>query len=140
MDEHDPSIGDIALPCGRRTCRKPVHQELGRGRRKEYCSDTCRRGADREYKQAKAFVERFEEQLRRSQHDVASYGRRPDESVLITEQVARLEAEARVAFARASTWVEAGVAPDRAVTELAALVQALEPILSGHIGLQARSA
>lgn len=140
MDANDQSIGQIAPPCGRLSCKKPVVQELGPGRRKEYCSDTCRRAADRDYKRAKAHVDTFEEYLRRSQHEVASYGRKAEANALSPEQLARFETSARVAFARAETLVEVGVPADRAAGELAALVQALCPLMIAGVGFTARSA
>jgi hypothetical protein len=140
MDEDNQSIGQIAVPCGRLSCKKPVVQELGPGRRKEYCSDTCRRGADRDYKRARAHVDTFEEYLRRSQHEVASYGRKAEAGTLSPEQLVSFETAARVAFARAETLVEVGVPADRAVVELAALVQALRPLMTASVGFGARSA
>jgi len=140
MDEDNQSIGQIAVPCGRLSCKKPVIQELGPGRRKEYCSDTCRRGADREYKRAKAYVDTFQEYLRRSQHEVASYGRKAEAEALSPEQLVSLETAARVAFARAETLVEVGVPADLAVVELAALVYALRPLMTASVGFIARSA
>lgn len=140
MSEDSQSIGLIAVPCGRLSCRKPVIQELGPGRRKEYCSDTCRRGADREYKRAKAHVDTFEEYLRRSQHEVASYGRKSEAESLSPEQLVRLETATRVAFARAETLVEVGVPAELAAVELAALVEALRPLMMGSVGFTSRSA
>ncbi|MDO9494803.1 MAG: hypothetical protein Q7J48_03795 [Nocardioides sp.] len=140
MDEDNQSIGQIAVPCGRLSCKKPVIQELGPGRRKEYCSDTCRRGADRDYKRAKAHVDTFEEYLRRSQHEVASYGRKAEADALSPEQLAGFETSARVAFTRAETLVEVGVPADLAVVELATLVQALRPLMTARVGFSARSA
>jgi len=140
MDEDNQSIGQIAVPCGRLSCKKPVIQELGPGRRKEYCSDTCRRGADRDYKRAKAHVDTFEEYLRRSQHEVASYGRKAEAEALSPEQLVSFETSARVAFTRAETLVEVGVPADLAVVELAALVQALRPLMTARVGFTARSA
>lgn len=140
MDADTESIGQIAVPCSRLSCKKPVVQELGPGRRKEYCSETCRRGADRDYKRARAHVDTFEERLRRSQHEVAAYGRKAEADAFSPEQLVRLETAARVAFARAETLVEVGVPSDLAVNELAALVQALRPLIAESIGFTARSA
>lgn len=138
MTDDQESIDRIAVPCGRLSCRQPVIREVGPGRRKEFCSETCRRGADREYKRAKAFVDTFEEYLRRSQHEVAAYGRKAEEGALSPDQLAGLETNARVAFARADALVGAGV--PTGASELAALVDALRPLLNGGIGFTARSA
>jgi hypothetical protein len=119
----------IALYCGRLTCGKVIVQSIGRGRRREFCSDTCRRAADRDYKRARAHVELFEEQLRTSQHEVAAYGRKAEEDVLTPDSLGRLQTEARVAFTRAATVVELGASPDRAMAELETLVAAFRPLL-----------
>jgi hypothetical protein len=140
VTDNEESIGRIAVPCGRLSCKEPVIQELGRGRRKEYCSDTCRRAADRDYKRAKGHVEVYADYLQRSQHEVAAYGRKAEAGVLTPEQLGKVETHARVAFARAEALVEVGVVPERAADELAALVAALRPLLSGSVGFNARSA
>jgi hypothetical protein len=115
-------------------------QEVGPGRRKEFCSETCRRGADREYKRAKTHVSTYSEVLRRAQHEVATYGRKGDVGELTPDDVADLESKARIAFTRASTLVEVGVPQESAADELRTLVEALAPLLSGRIGFTARSA
>ncbi|MFV0253275.1 MAG: hypothetical protein ACK5H2_08050 [Beutenbergiaceae bacterium] len=139
MDSVDE--GEVALYCGRLSCRKVIVQTVGRGRRKEFCSETCRRGADREYKRARAHAELFETQLRNTRHEVAAYGRKAEEGVLSPEESARLRADARVAFARASTVAELGGPPERMAAELAALVDAVRPLLeSDRSWLDARSA
>lgn len=124
------SVGQIASYCGRLSCRKPIVQDIGPGRRKEFCSDTCRRGADRDYKRAKAHVDFFDEQLRRTQHEVATYGRRADEGMLTPEDALRIRTEALVALTRATTVAEfAGDQPERVRAELEALIAAVKPIL-----------
>lgn len=140
MNENDQDISEIAVPCGRLSCKKPVKQELGRGRRKEYCSETCRRAADRDYKRAKGHVEVFAEYLRRSQHEVASYGRKAEDGVLTPEHLATLEADVRTAFARAEVFAELGVPSDIAAEELTTLVQALKPLLGRGAGFTSQIA
>jgi hypothetical protein len=115
------------------SCRKPIVQDIGPGRRKEFCSDTCRRAADRDYKRAKAHVELFEDQLRRTQHEVATYGRRADEGVLTAEDVQRLRYEAWVALERAAAVAEfAQAQPERIQAELEELIAAVRPILDSR--------
>lgn len=131
--DDDNSVGQIAIYCGRLSCRKPIVQEIGPGRRKEFCSETCRRGADKEYKRAKAHVELFEDQLRRSQHEVATYGRRADAGVLTDDVVQRLHADARVALARAAAVAEfAREHPVKVLAELDALIEAVTPLLDSR--------
>lgn len=140
MTEDTQSIGRIAIPCAWLSCREPIVQELGRGRRKEYCSDTCRRAADRDYKRAKAHVDVYGEQLRKSQHEVAAYGRKAESGALTPEQLADIEAAARIALARASALIEVGLPAERAAEELTALVRAVTPLLAGHSAPKIRTA
>ncbi|MCZ4499989.1 MAG: hypothetical protein JWQ74_2544 [Marmoricola sp.] len=136
----DEAVDQVGIYCGRLTCGKLIVHTLGRGRRKEFCSETCRRAADREYKRARGRVELFEEQLRRNQHEVAAYGRKAEEGTLTPEQRIGLETSARIAFTRASTVVELGASTDRAASELADLVAALRPLFESQALSVAQSA
>lgn len=134
MSSHDTDEVDIASYCGRLTCGKAFIQAAGRGRPKEFCSETCRRAADRDYKRARGRVGILDEQLRWTQHEVAAYGRRAEEGRLTPEQLSRLEMQAQVALTRATTVVELGASPDRTLEELEALIAAVRPVL--NIGAQ----
>lgn len=117
--------------CGRLSCRNPIVQPAGRGRRKEFCSETCRRGADREYKRAKAQVETFERNLRNFRHEVAAYGRKAEEGMRTPEEEERIFREATAAFTRAATIVEfSDSVEDRYLIELRSLVDAVRPLLT----------
>lgn len=141
MNESFDEVDDhIAIYCGWLACGKLIAQTPGRGRRKEFCSDICRRAADRDYKRVKVRVEVFEEQLRRSQHHVAAYGRKAEEGSLTPEGWAAIEGAARIAFARAEAVVELGAAPERIAHELEALVGALKPLLDHRLDPSVRSA
>jgi hypothetical protein len=123
---------EIAEYCGRLSCAKPIVQPAGRGRRREFCSDTCRRAADRDYKRAKAMVEHFEKYLRRSRHEVAAYGRRAesDATILTPDDEASIYRDAAVALERARTIVELRAdEADPLLAELKALVVATTPLL-----------
>lgn len=63
--------------CSRPRCRKPIQRTAGRGRRKEYCSDICRRTAEKELRQVRARLAHFEELVQKLRIDVAAYGK-PD--------------------------------------------------------------
>ncbi|WP_147375416.1 hypothetical protein [Jiangella rhizosphaerae] len=93
----------IAEYCGRLSCHRPIVQPAGRGRRREFCSETCRRGTDREYERAKAWVEHFEQYLRRTRHEVAAYGRKAevDGGFRTPEEEAQVLGAARAAISRA---------------------------------------
>jgi len=125
---------EVVEYCGRLSCRKPIVQTAGRGRRREFCSETCRRGADREYKRAKAHVETFERNLRNFRHEVAAYGRRAEDGSLTREEEERIERKAVVALGRAQAVVEFSAdVDDRFLKELRELVHAVEPLLNSGV-------
>lgn len=122
---------EVVEYCGRLSCRKPIVQSAGRGRRREFCSETCRRGADRDYKRAKALVETSERNLRDFRHEVAAYGRRTEDGLPTPEDLERTRNEATAALGRAQGIVEfADGVEDRYLNELRRLVVAFEPLLA----------
>jgi hypothetical protein len=136
MTESQNGVDDdfeIAEYCGRLSCHKPIVQPAGRGRRREFCSETCRRGADREYKRARALVEHFERYLRKTRHEVAAYGRKAelDSGLQTIEEEAQALSTARAAISRAEAVVEfaTGDADDRFLVELRRLVEAVNPAI-----------
>lgn len=123
---------DFDLPdlCARPQCRKEFRQSVGRGRKANYCSETCRRLADRDYKRAKATVEHFEKLARRSRYDVLAFGRSADElgesesaEVVLRAALDALgRAEAVLRFVSAD-------ADERLVDELIALREGVKPLV-----------
>lgn len=132
-DEHHDgdSDFDVADYCGRLSCRKVIVQPAGRGRRREFCSETCRRGADREYKRAKALVESFERNLRSFRHEVAAYGRKAEDGAVTPQELERIQRDAHAAIGRAQGVVEfsCGV-EDRYLEELRLLLHAVESLVA----------
>jgi hypothetical protein len=122
---------DLPDECARPQCRREFRQTVGRGRKANYCSETCRRIADRDYKRAKAKVEHFEKLSRRSRYDVLAFGRSADEAgesespetVLRGAQDALGRAEAVLRFV-------GGDADQRLVDELVALRDAVKPLVT----------
>jgi hypothetical protein len=120
----------IAEYCARLSCKRLIAQTPGRGRRREYCSDTCRRAADREYKRAKALVEHFERALHKTRHEVAAYGRSSDGALPTPEEEVTRWATAHSALTRARTILEFDAALDgRFREEFAQLVAAVSPLV-----------
>lgn len=111
--------------CARPQCRAEFRQTVGRGRRKDYCSETCRRLADRDYKRAKATVEHFEKLSRRSRHDVLAFGRSADEGHdgTVGSEVVIARATSALDRAEAVLRFVADDADERLVAELKALVR-----------------
>lgn len=121
---------DLPDLCARPQCRKEFRQNVGRGRKANYCSETCRRLADRDYKRAKATVEHFEKLARRARYDVLAFGRAADETgevtspeeVLLSAKDALGRAEAVLRFVGADT-------DGRLVDELVALCDGVKPLV-----------
>ena len=123
---------EFADYCARPMCRKEFRQSTGRGRRRDYCSEACRRLADRDYKRAKAMVESFERLARRSRHDVLAFGRTADDigdDGSISDDVALERATAGIARARAVLQFASDAEP-RLVAELRGLCEAVTPAVS----------
>lgn len=122
---------DLPDLCARPQCRKEFRQQVGRGRKKDYCSETCRRLADRDYKRARATVEHFEKLARRSRFDVLAFGRSADDSADsgINEEVAL--SRAVDALGRAEAVLRfVGDADARLVAELEALCDGVRGLVT----------
>lgn len=123
---------DLPDLCARPQCRREFRQSVGRGRKKDYCSETCRRLADRDYKRARATVEHFEKLARRARYDVLAFGRAASEEAdgaVVTEDVAC--AQALAALDRADAVLRfASDAEPRMVAELQALCSGVRPLVA----------
>jgi hypothetical protein len=122
---------DLPDLCARPQCRREFRQSVGRGRKKDYCSETCRRLADRDYKRARATVEHFEKLTRRARYDVLAFGRAAgdEDDGAVTEDVAF--AQALAALDRADVVLRfATDAEPRMVAELQALCSGVRPLMA----------
>lgn len=129
-DAEDVDAFDLPDLCARPQCRHEFRQAVGRGRRKDYCSEACRRLADRDYKRAKAAVEHFEKLARRSRYDVLAFGRSGGD--LDDEEVSQEVALARAvaALGRAEAVLRfAGDADHRLIAELDAICRDVRPLV-----------
>lgn len=121
---------DLIDYCARPMCRREFRQSTGRGRRRDYCSEECRRLADRDYKRAKATVDHFERLARRQRYDVLAFGRAADD---LEGAGLSLESAAEVAvgaIGRAEAVLRfVGDADPRLVEEIRALVDGVRPVL-----------
>lgn len=123
---------DLPDLCARPQCRQEFRQSVGRGRKKDYCSETCRRLADRDYKRARATVEHFAKLARRSRYDVLAFGRAADEQLAeaMSEDVSI--ARAAGALDRAEAVLRfVGDSDDRLVGELEALCNGVRELVRG---------
>ncbi len=72
-------VEDLIDYCSRPNCRKEFRWAAGPGRRQAYCSEICRRAAEKELRQARARLARFEGIVRKLRVDVAAYGKPDDD-------------------------------------------------------------
>lgn len=67
--------------CARPACRRAFTRLLGPGRPQAFCSEICRRSAEKELRQAKTRLTHFETLVEQMRIDVAAFGRTsPDEA------------------------------------------------------------
>src|ERR1044071_3281845 len=71
----DPEVEDLTDYCSRPSCRKEFRRTVGPGRRQAYCSEICRRTAEKELRRARARLAHYEELVQKLRIDVAAYGR-----------------------------------------------------------------
>jgi hypothetical protein len=131
--DDDAAEDQFDLPdlCGRPQCRREFRQSVGRGRKKDYCSETCRRLADRDYKRAKATVEHFDKLARRARYDVLAFGRAAGEDADSTVSEDVVFAQALAALNRADAVLRfATDAEPRMVAELQALCSSVRPLVA----------
>jgi hypothetical protein len=122
---------ELIAYCGRPMCRQEFRRSLGPGRPQSYCSEMCRRMAEREYRQTSSRLANFEAVVEQLRIDVAAFGRSVDahdglDGVPAVDMRRKAEdaiqhAGGAVAFVREST--------DAAARELCALYDAVAPII-----------
>jgi hypothetical protein len=117
--------------CSRPICRKEFQQIIGPGRRQEFCSDICRRAAEKEFRQLKSRLAHYEDVVHKLRIDVAAF-RRSDTAGDGDEELplpldARQKAEAAILRADG---VLKFVNPDEPVVqELRMFYEAVAPVI-----------
>jgi hypothetical protein len=117
--------------CWRPRCRKPIQRTAGPGRRKEYCSDICRRTAAKELRQVRARLTHFEELVQKLRIDVAAFGKSDSDETADEELTLSLDARqtAENAVRRALGALVFANPDEPAVRELRMLCDAVAPIV-----------
>lgn len=85
--------------CARPMCRREFRRSTGPGRPRDYCSETCRRSAQKELRVARLRLARFEALVEQFRKDVAAFTA-DSEGDLSDEASLRSQARAAVAEAR----------------------------------------
>lgn len=117
--------------CSRPNCRKEFRRIVGPGRRQEFCSEICRRTAEKEFRQLKSRLAHYEDVVRKLRIDVAAFGR-PDtaedpDGELPLSLDARQRAEG--AILRVDGVLKFASPNEPAVQELRMLYEAVAPVI-----------
>jgi len=115
--------------CSRPTCRREFRRTVGPGRRQAYCSETCRRNAERELRQARSRLAHFEDLVRMLRADVNAFGRTNAEHGVGATQVSDQLQTAEAALRRTEGALVFADASDPAVQELRRLYEAMAPLI-----------
>lgn len=123
-------VAELTDRCARPGCRKEFMRVVERGRPREYCSETCKKLADKQYKQAVAAVVHYEKLVRQAKADVTAFGRAGEGDAKSYEGSDAVRGNAQRVWERAkpiSVYVPDGDPLLKAT--LAELVAAVEPII-----------
>jgi hypothetical protein len=121
--------------CWRPSCREQFLRTPGPGRRKAYCSDICRRAAEKELRQVRARLAHFEALVQKLRIDVAAFGKPDVDEVGDEEPPLSLDAHqtAEDAVRRAAGALVFADPDDPAVRELKMLYDAVAPIILANM-------
>ena len=139
--EPTPQIGDqvVADVCARPACRTPFTHQLGPGRPQSFCSEVCRRAAQRELRQARSQIAHLESLLEQARADLTAFVR-VDRTAATSEEAPRAARGARseeLQVARQAVARAGGVlaflagSDEPLARELRALHEAIEPAIAG---------
>lgn len=130
----DLEVESLTDYCSRPKCRNEFRRQGGRGRRQEYCSDICRRTAEKELRQTKSRLEHFEALVQKLRDDVVAFGKTEDPDTTSDRREQALDAwqVAESAVRRADGALAFADPEDLAVQELRRLRDAVSPLISAH--------
>ena len=117
--------------CSRPSCRAEFRRAPGPGRRQAYCSEICRRTAERELRQARSRLAHFEILVEKLRIDVAAFGRLEGDGTDDENSGVGLDGRraAQDAVRRAAGALEFANPDEPAVRELRRLYQAVASII-----------
>jgi hypothetical protein len=112
-------------------CRKEFRRTARPGRPQEYCSEICRRAAEKELRRARSRLAHYEGVVEKLRIDVAAFGRPDTDQDGGDELPLSLDARQRAesAVLRASGILRFANPDDPAVQELQRLCKAVAPIV-----------
>lgn len=128
---HDDEAEELVDYCGRPTCRNEFRRRIAPGRRQAYCSEICRRTAERELRQARSRLAHFEGLVVQLRIDVAAFGRpTAEDGDETSENVVEAQRKAEDAVVRAGGVLDfASDSDDVWAREFRKLYTAVVPVL-----------
>lgn len=116
--------------CSRPLCRAE-YRRLARGRRQAYCSEMCRRAAERELRQARSRLAHYEDLVQKLRVDVAAFGKPDGDEVEDDKVLSSLDGHriAEAAVHRAAGALEFADPNEACARELRRLYEAVAPII-----------
>jgi len=115
--------------CSRPSCRKEFRRTIGPGRPQAFCSEFCRRAAERELRQVRSRLAHFESVVEKLRIDVAAFGRNDDDG--LEPSIIEQRRTAREAVARAAGALDfVNDREEPAVRELQRLYDAVAPLMA----------
>jgi hypothetical protein len=131
LPEPDSQIDEAVDYCSRPKCRHEFRRAVGPGRRRDYCSDMCRRMAEKELRQAQARLVRFESIVERLRIDIAAFSKSDDDDAHQSAPSGDAQRRAESALSRADGILDFAPDPeDRAIRELRILRDAVAPVVA----------
>lgn len=128
-DTDDPQ--ELVDYCARPKCREEFRRSAGPGRRQAFCSEFCRRSAERELRQARARLQHFEELVVQLRGDVAAFGKSPGSGGPELDDVHLVQRDAEIAMARvAGILAFPGDGSDPVLQELRSFHDAVAPLVA----------
>lgn len=117
--------------CSKPDCRNEFRRVTKPGRPREYCSEICRRTAEKELRRARSRLAHYEGVVEKLRIDVAAYGRQDTDQDSGDELPLALDARQRAenAVLRASGVLRFANPDDPAVQELKMLFMAVAPVV-----------
>ncbi len=119
--------------CSRPHCRNEFRRTPGPGRRPAYCSDICRRTAERELRQVRSRLARFERLVEMLRDDLAAFGKQDSDNVGEVMQPGPDQMRLAEDATRRAAGVLVFANPEEpAVRELRKLHDAVAPVILSH--------
>lgn len=117
--------------CARPACRRAFTRVIGPGRPQAFCSEVCRRAAEKELRQARSMLAHFEDLTAQLRVDIAAFGRGGLGSTNESNEAASATTQAAAAAVHRAGGVLAflGDNDDPLARELRALHAAVSPVI-----------